>query len=201
MTTIYLMRHSEAFKFENISHNDSLQLQNEKWPLTIKGEQIAKDKSENSELKNFDSVYASNYVRAISTAKYFTDNEVKIEERFGERKFGIKDWSELPSDFGKRQFEDFDYKLENGESINEVILREEKALLDILKQHQGEKVLIVGHSTAFASLFSKWCEINYTGSYKYNGVEFFDGHWNYCETFKLEFDDNNRLVDIKNIKF
>ena len=201
MTTIYFMRHSEALKFENINNNDSLQLQNEKWPLTINGEQIVKDKSEKSELKNFDSVYASNYVRAISTAKYFTNAEVKIDESFGERKFGINDWSELPSDFGKRQFEDFDYKLENGESINEVILREEKALLDILKKHQGEKLLIVGHSTALASLFSKWCEINYTGSYKYNGVEFFDGKWNYCETFKLEFDDNNELISIKNIRF
>ena len=131
MTTIYFMRHSEALKSENINNSDSLQLQNEKWPLTINGEQIAKEKSEITELKNFDSVYASNYVRAISTAKYFTNNEVKIVESFGERKFGINDWNELPSDFGKRQFEDFDYKLENGESINEVILREEKALLDM----------------------------------------------------------------------
>ena len=133
MTTIYFMRHSEALKSENINNSDSLQLQNEKWPLTINGEKIAKEKSEITELKNFDSVYASNYVRAISTAKYFTNNEVKIVESFGERKFGINDWNELPSDFGKRQFEDFDYKLESGESINEVILREEKALLDILR--------------------------------------------------------------------
>ena len=201
MTTIYFMRHSEALKSENINNSDSLQLQNEKWPLTINGEQIAKEKSEITELKNFDSVYASNYVRAISTAKYFTNNEVRIVESFGERKFGINDWNELPSDFGKRQFEDFDYKLENGESINEVILREEKALLDILRKHQGEKILIVGHSTALALLFSKWCEIKYTGPYKYNGVEFFDGKWNYCETFKLEFDDNDQLISIKNIRF
>ncbi len=149
------MRHSEALKFQNVNNSDSLQLQNEKWPLTITGEQIAKEKSEISELKNFDSVYASNHVRAISTAKYFINNEVKIEESFGERKFEINDWNELSSNFGKKQFEDFDYKLTNGESINEVILREEKALLDILKKHQGEKILIVGHSTALASLLSK----------------------------------------------
>ena len=199
MTTIFLMRHSEALKFENVNNSDLLQLQNEKWPLTITGEQIAKEKSEISELKNFDSVYSSNYVRAISTAKYFTNNKVKIEESFGERKVGINNWDELPSDFEKRQFEDFDYKLENGESINEVILREEKALLGILKKHQGEKILIVGHSTAFTSLLSKWCEINYAGPYKYNGVEFFDGKWNYCETFKLEFDYNDELISIKNL--
>lgn len=200
MTTVYFMRHSETLKPQNIKNADTLQLQNEKWILTVKGENIAKEKSEVSELEKFDHVYASNYVRAISTAKYFTDNEIKIDERFGERKFGINNWDELPSGFGEKQFKDFDYKLENGESINEVILREESALTEILKIHKGEKVLIVGHSTALASLFSKWCEISYTGPYKYNDREFFDGKWNYCETFKLEFDDNNNLVNIENIK-
>lgn len=200
MTIIYFMRHSEVLKPKNINNSDSLQLQNEKWILTINGENIVKEKSQLEELQNFNYVYSSNYVRAISTAKYFTDNEVRIDERFGERKFGINDWSELPSDFGEKQFKDFDYKLEKGESLNEVILREENALTEILKIHKGEKVLIVGHSTALASLFSKWCEISYTGSYKYNDREFFDGKWNYCETFKLEFDDNNNLVNIENIK-
>lgn len=200
MTTIYFMRHSEVLKPMNIDNNDSLQLQNEKWTLTINGENIAKKKSELSELKNFDHVYSSNYVRAISTAKYFTDKSINIMESFGERKFGINKWEELPSDFGERQFEDFDYKLKNGESINEVIIREEKALTEILKNNRGEKILIIGHSTALAALFSKWCDISYTGPYKYKGVEFFAGKWNYCETFKLTFDDDNNLLNIKNIK-
>ena len=45
MTTIYFMRHSEALKYNNINNSDSLQIQNEKWPLTEKGENIAKEKS------------------------------------------------------------------------------------------------------------------------------------------------------------
>lgn len=200
MTTVYFMRHSEALKPQNINNNDSLQMQNEKWVLTVNGENIAKEKSSLEELKKFDSVYSSSYVRAISTAKYFTNNEIKVDERFGERKFGINTWDELPSDFGEKQFKNFDYKLENGESINEVILREENALKEILKKHKGEKVLIVGHSTALASLFSKWCEISYTGPYSYNDTKFFDGKWSYCETFRLEFDDDNNLMNIENIK-
>ncbi len=199
MTTIYFMRHSEAMKPQNINNTDSLQLQNEKWILTVNGENIAKEKSQLEELKNFNCVYSSNYVRAISTAKYFAD-EIKIDERFGERKFGINSWDELSSDFGEKQFKDFDYKLKNGESINEVILREQKALEELLEKHKEEKILIVGHSTALASLFSKWCEISYTGPYKYNDIDFFDGKWNYCETFRLYFDDTNKLISIKNIK-
>ena len=199
MTTIYLMRHSQAMKPVNVNNSDSLQLQNEKWCLTKEGEKLAEEKSNQEELQDFDIVYSSNYVRAMDTAKYFS-NEVHIEESFGERKFGINSWEELPEDFGKKQFEDFDYKLQNGESINEVILREEKTLTELLKNHRGQKVLIVGHSTALASLFSKWCDIAYSGPYKYNGVEFFDGKWNYCETFKLTFDDNDNLLNIENIK-
>ena len=88
---------------------------------------------------------------------------------------------------------------QNGESLNEVILRENNSLNKILNQYKNKKILIVGHSTALAALFSNWCEVSYAGPYKFNEKEFFDGKWNYCETFKLTFDDYN-LIDIKNIK-
>ena len=173
MTTIYFMRHSEALKCNNINNNDNLQIQNEKWPLTINGEMIAREKSLKEDFSNFDIVFSSNYVRAISTAKYFTKD---------------------------KQFVDFDYKLNNGESLNEVIQRENDSLIRILNEYKNKKILVVGHSTALASLFSKWCEVNYTEPYKFNDKEFFDGKWNFCETFKLEFDDNNNLISIENIR-
>ena len=200
MKTIYFMRHSEPLKPMNINNSDTLQSQNEKWPLTINGEILAKEKSEHIELNNFDIVISSNYVRAISTAKYFTKDKLFIDENFGERKFGIDNWDELPKNFGKKQFDDFNYKLPNGESINEVIKREYDSLINILNNYYDKKILIVGHSTAIASLFSRWCKINYNGNYEFNGKVFFDGKWNYCETFKLEFDNNNNLIKIENIK-
>lgn len=199
MTIIYFMKHSETLKYNNVSNNDSLQLQNEKWILTNNGEEIAKEKSKLDELQNFDIVFSSNYVRAIGTAKYFTTDKINIDERFGERKFGINNWDELPNDFEEKQFNDFNYKIGNGESINEVIKREEEALNDILNNYKGKKILIIGHSTALAALFSKWCKIGYNESYKYNDNDFFDGKWKYCETFKLELDDN-KLISIKNIR-
>ncbi len=200
MKTIYLMRHSEPLKPININNNDSLQVQNEKWGLTINGEILANEKSKHIELNNFDIVISSNYVRAISTAKYFTKDKLFIDDNFGERKFGINNWDELPKDFGKRQFNDFNYKMPNGESINEVIGREYHSLTNILNNYHDKKVLIVGHATALAALLSKWCEIDYIGNYKFNGNIFFDGKWNYLETFKLQFDDSNNLISIENIK-
>lgn len=100
MTTIYFMRHSEALKYNNINNNDSLKIQNEKWPLTINGEMIAREKSLKEDFSNFDIVFSSNYVRAISTAKYFIQDKINIYEGFGERKFGINNWEELPAYFG-----------------------------------------------------------------------------------------------------
>ena len=201
MKTIYFMRHSEVLKLEHIMNNDSLQVQNEKWSLTINGEKIASEKSKISELQDFDYVISSNYVRAISTAKYFTKEKIFIDERFGERKFGINSWDELPENFGEKQFEDFDYKMKDGESLNEVIKRELEALKYILnnyKEFNCSKVLVVGHSTALASLFSVWCNITKEG-YFFKIKLFFDGKWNYCETFKLIFDDNDELISIENI--
>ena len=200
MTTIYFMRHSETLTSTNVYNNDSFQLQNEKWVLTKNGEELAREKSKIDELKDFDIVFSSNYVRAISTAKYFTKDTINIDERFGERKYGINNWDELPDDFGNKQFNDFDYKTKNGESLNEVIEREEKALNEILSKYKDKKVLIVGHSTALSALLSKWCTISYTEPYTYEGKELFDGKWNFCETFKLEFDDDNNLVSIKNLR-
>ena len=200
MKIIYFMRHSESLKPININNDDSLQVQNEKWGLTINGEKLAEKKSQLNELNNFDIVISSNYVRAISTAKYFTKDKIFIDDNFGERKFGINNWNELPKDFGKKQFDDFNYKLPNGESINEVIGREYHSLTNILNNYHDKKVLIVGHATALAALLSKWCEIDYIGNCKFNGNIFFDGKWNYLETFKLQFDDSNNLISIENIK-
>lgn len=41
MNTIYFMRHSEPLKPININNDDSLQVQNEKWGLTVSGEKLA----------------------------------------------------------------------------------------------------------------------------------------------------------------
>lgn len=200
MKTIYMMRHSESLKCNNIENNDSLQLQNEKWALTVNGENIAKEKSKIGELQDFDIVFSSNYVRAIATAKYFTKDKVNVVESFGERKFGISKWEDLPENFEEKQSKDFDYKLDNGESLNEVLNRELASLNEILNEYSNRKILIVGHSTAMAALFSNWCECQTNGAYKFDGKEFFDGKWNYCETFKLTFDEENKLIDIINIK-
>ena len=54
----------------NDYNNESLQLQNEKMPLSIEGEELASNISKEEELQSIDVVTSSNYVRAMSNAKY-----------------------------------------------------------------------------------------------------------------------------------
>lgn len=204
MTTVYLLRHSEGFgKLQGIMNtSDSVQLLNEKNPLSVNGEHLAETVASKEELSNLDIVWSSNYVRAVSTAKYLAVKNnllVNIDERLRERNQGIKSWDELPKDFEIKQFEDETYKIGFGENQIEVRKRMEEVLFEILNANKGKRVAIVSHATAIAFLLKRWCTVEYGKPYVLNGKEFFDGNWHYCETFKLTFDDNNNLIDIENI--
>lgn len=204
-TTIYLIRHSEPFKVHrgSVRTNEPILLENEKSPLSINGEKMAERFSNIEEFANLDLVYSSNYVRAMSTAKYFAsvnDLKVNVDDRFNERIHGINSWSELPSNFEIKQFEDENYKVGFGESQKEVQTRMHEALYDILKEDQGKRIAIVSHSTAMAFLLKKWCNVYYDKSYTFEDRPFFDGKWQYLETFRLTFNETNDLTDVENIK-
>lgn len=199
--TVYFIRHSKPLKVNNNFNNDNLQIQNEKNILSIEGEMIARDKLDIDELRNIDSLYSSNYVRAIQTAKYIAYNnglDINIVSDFGERKVGINSWNEYPEDFEIKQFHDEDYKLLNGESKKEVRERLYKALMKIITKTDDKRIAIVFHSTAMMFLLETWCKTSYDNDYYFKGKVFFDGKWGYCDIFKLEF-YNKDLINIEKI--
>lgn len=203
MTTIYLMRHSIALKDINNDYNDeSLQLQNEKMPLSVEGEELASNISEKKELQNIDVVISSNYVRAMATAKYISNtNKVNliVNSSFGERKFGINSWDELPSDFGLKQNNDENYKVGDGESQEEVRERVYKALMEVIDKYKGKRIVIVSHGSAILWLLKQWCNVDLKNKrITFNDkIILYDNIFN-CTTFKLEFDDK-KLVNIDKV--
>ncbi len=203
MTTIYLMRHSIALKNINNDYNDeSLQLQNEKMSLSIEGEELASNISKESELQNIDVVISSNYVRAMATAKYISNaNNVNliVNSAFGERRFGINSWDELPTDFGLRQNNDENYKVGDGESQKEVRERVYKALMNVIDKYKDKRIVIVSHGSAILWLLKQWCDVNLVDKYVmfYGKIILEDNVFN-CTTFKLEFDDR-KLVNIEKV--
>ena len=205
MTTIYLIRHSKTLDVNNDLSTDTLQIQNEKKVLSQEGENIAKNKFNNSLFNDIEVIFASNYVRTIETAKYISENnniKINILDELGERKFGINSWNEKPKDFERRQFLDENYKIGDGESKKEVEERMYECILKILKENQNKTIAIVSHATAMSYLLNKWCDIKIEDnilSYKYNNKEILKGPINYCETFKLTFDTESNLKNIEKI--
>lgn len=209
VTTIYLARHAETLKPTNFVNNDNLQIINEKLVLTVDGEKKAKKLSRYKELQNVDVVISSNYARAIASAKYVAENNklnIVINENYGERKFGVNSWSEIDKDFYERQYNDEDYKTPNGESQKIVKERMYSALMETIEEYKGKKVFIVSHGTAISFLFSKWCKLILTDpktkvrKFYFNDQLIFDGLFNAPELFKLEFNEDNELISIKNIR-
>ena len=204
MTTVYLIRHSKPLKVNNDLNNEELQIQNEKSCLSIDGEEIAFRKLCKTEFDNIDVLFSSNYVRAIQTAKYLAEKnaiDINVNSSLGERKYGISSWSELPDNFERKQFLDKDYKIGNGESQKEVTDRMYSAVMNIVASNKDKRIAIVSHATAISYLLKKWGDIKIVNDklrYSFNDKVLLVGNLNYCETFKLEFDDNN-IVNITNI--
>ena len=62
----------------------------------------------------------------------------------------------------ERQWEDFDYKLRNGESLKETQERNVAALKLVLSKYQDQTMIIGGHGTAIGSVINY-----YDPSFKY----------------------------------
>ena len=205
MTTLYLIRHSKPLKVNNDLNSDELQIQNEKNCLSIEGEELAKERFNKQEFTNIDVLYSSNYVRAIQTAKFIAANnniEINVDSNLGERKYGITSWDELPDKFERKQFLDENYKIGNGESQKNVRERMYNAIMKIIDNNKDKTIAVVSHATAISYLLKNWCDITIVDDklrYSYKDKVLLDGYFNYCETFKLVF-DNNEIIEIENIK-
>ena len=205
-TSIYLIRHSKPLKVNNNLNNDNLQIQNEKSSLSIEGEQIAKEKLNNKEFDNIDILFSSNYVRAIQTAKCLSAKnniEINIISDLGERKFGINSWNELPENFERKQFLDENYKIGNGESQKEVRDRMYSTIIKILNENKNKRIAIVSHATAISFLIKKWCDVGIINNklrYSFKNNILLEGYIEYCTGFKLEFAEDNHLINIEFLK-
>ena len=210
-TTVYLIRHSIRFNNDFIEEYNTVQnktIRNEKIVLSVEGEKRAEILSNEEELQNLHTIYASNCVRTLQTAKYIIEKQnlkVNIDERFDERRVGkpndgkIKDWF-------VRQYIDENYKTEGGESQKEVRARFSKAFEEVINKNKGKRVAIFSHGYAITFFIMKWCKFEYIEEkdfmkFTYKDKVIFNKKINAPEVFKLEFDENNELINLQNIEF
>ena len=210
-TTIYLIRHSIRFHNNNILKYNTTQnriIKYEKIILSTEGEKRAEILSNENELQNLDMVYASNCVRTLQTAKYILEKQnlkVNIDERFDERRIG-KSNENLVKDWKLRQYIDENYKTEGGESQKEVRKRFSEAFYEVLNANKGKRIAIFTHGNAITFFLMTLCKLEYDiekdiRKFTFKDKVIFNKKLNAPEVFKLEFNENNEILNIQNIEF
>ena len=154
-TIIYLIRHAETIDENGIRNtNENSQMINEKEILSVNGEEQSKKLSENIELKNIDIIWSSSYTRAKATAKYVATNNnlpINIDSNLNERKLGnLKELGEFMKDKNTRdpsqeQLLDRKFKTSDGESAEDTNKRMTKFFDKILKEYEGNRIVVVSH--------------------------------------------------------
>ena len=210
-TIVYLIRHSIRFNKDYIEQYNTSQnttIRNEKVVLSVEGEKRAEILSNEEELQNLDVIYASNCVRTLQTAKYIIEKQnlkVNIDERFDERRTG-KEVNFLRKEWLLNQYLDENFKTEGGESQKEVKERFSEAFREAIINNKGKRIAIFSHGYAITFFIMKWCKFEYIEDkddmkFTFKDKEIFNKKINAPEVFKLEFDENNELIDIQNIEF
>ena len=76
-----------------------------------------------------------------------------IDENLRERKIG-NEWITNFNDYCKKQWENFEYHLSNGESLKEVQERNIKALENILEKNLNKTIIVGSHGTAIGTIIN-----------------------------------------------
>lgn len=147
MTKVYFVRHAEP-NYNN--HNDALR------ELSSKGMEDRKLVTKFLVDKHIDVVLSSPYKRAVDTVKDFADSygiEIDIVYDFRERKVE-SGWIEDFTAFTKMQWNDFTYKLSDGECLQEVQTRNMSALQQVLNKYAGKNIVVGSHGTALSTIIN-----------------------------------------------
>lgn len=146
ITNIYFVRHAQS---DITVKEDAIR------PLTPKGLEDTKRISKALKNARIHKIYSSPYQRTIDTVKDLADTlgyEIVAVDDFRERHVG--GWVENFREFSRMQWEDFTYRLDGGESLGEVQERNVAALLQVLKDHEGQNIAIGTHGTALSTILN-----------------------------------------------
>ena len=147
MTNVYFIRHAEP----NYDNHDDMTRE-----LSEKG---LKDRTLVTEFlqdKQIDAVLSSPFKRAVDTVGEFAKLQgmkIEIIEDFRERRID-NCWIEDFKGFCKKQWEDFSYKLSDGECLQDVQTRNIAALNGVLKRYEGKNLVVGSHGTALSTIIN-----------------------------------------------
>lgn len=151
MTTVYFVRHAQP----NCDNHDDLSRE-----LSPKGLRDRELVTRFLMDKRIDAVLSSPYKRAVDTVAGFAQAahlEIETIEDFRERRVD-SGWIDNFEEFCRNQWADFDYKLSDGETLNEVQRRNIRALHAVLERYDGKNIVIGSHGTALSTVINHFDE-------------------------------------------
>lgn len=178
---VYFVRHGE--KQDSPSHNSIL---NKNLTLTKTGILQAEVAGQYLASVGIFHVYSSHYKRAEQTAEIIsklTETTVSIDSRLGERVLFTRDVS---SDLAKKEFiksqNDWDYKTNGGESLNESVARFSIGVNNIIRSSNLSAIAIVTHGRILQSYLKQMFIDNKFGER--------DLIINFCDIYKVEYEND-----------
>jgi 2,3-bisphosphoglycerate-dependent phosphoglycerate mutase len=125
-------------------------------PLTKEGKESCRLVTAYLKDKQIDAVFSSPYKRAVDTVKDFADQfhlPIITMEDFRERKID-NGWITDYSGYVEKQWQDFSYKLEGGESLQEVQDRNISAINRLLEEYRDKNIVIGSHGVAASTVMN-----------------------------------------------
>lgn len=201
MTTIYLINNSLTMNNLNFPNSETLTQKREKRILSIEGEKESEKLAKLEFMQHVNTIYASSYVMSVGTAKYLAKNlelEIFINNNIGERELGDLGDKKIRMVL-EMQENDFNYRLSNGESLNDVRTRMLRFLDQVLTMDEDKTVAVFTHNVAITCLLSEYCTKGFNLDNRlilnYNNEAIIDGAWDGINIIEMVFDKDN-LVSI-----
>jgi len=125
-------------------------------PLSARGLKKTDELVKTFDKIRIDKIFSSPYKRTIQTLEPVSKTKklkILLINDFRERKIS-DDWINYFDEYCKKQWEDFSYKLENGESLSETQERNIRSLNEIINQNRDKTMIIGTHGTALSTIIN-----------------------------------------------
>ncbi len=179
MTEVYFIRHSLR---DNATYDDM------DVPLTAEGEKRALILADAFANVSIEQIFSSPFQRSVRTLNPLAHSknlEIQLISDFRERNVGHEIADFWP--FAKQQWNDFDYKFADGESLREVQNRNISALEQILTTSKNQKVAIGTHGTSLSTILNF-----YQPDFQFQDFQSLAGKMPYV--IKMDFAENKYLT-------
>lgn len=159
ITRLYLIRHGATILTAEDRFAGATNV-----PLSDEGRRQAKSLSERLRPLSISAVYASPLDRTMETARILAGpHQMEVQPRDGLREISHGHWEQLtrhemevqfPTEAAAWDEDPFSFAPEGGESGLAVTARALPALLDIVRHHEGQSVIVVSHKATIRLLLS-----------------------------------------------